>query len=63
MMENLYKLIRELVFEEIKSKSLSVRQTENLVRNLYKEPEPKKEGENLPPTYKKIEDNFLYSFI
>lgn len=44
------------VFDEIKSKGLSVRQTENLVRNLYKEPEPKKEEESLPPAYKKIED-------
>lgn len=44
------------VFDEIKSKGLSVRQTENLVRNLYKEPEPKKEEEALPPAYKKIED-------
>jgi ParB family transcriptional regulator, chromosome partitioning protein len=44
------------VFDEIKSKGLSVRQTENLVRNLYKEPEPKKEEETLPPAYKKIED-------
>lgn len=45
------------VFDEIKSKGLSVRQTENLVRNLYKEPDAKKpEVESLPPTYKKIED-------
>src|SRR5215217_8292228 len=46
------------VFDEIKAKSLSVRQTENLVRNLYKEKEagPKEERDHLPPTYKKIED-------
>lgn len=45
------------VFDEIKAKSLSVRQTENLVRNLYKEKEPAKEEiSHLPPTYKRIED-------
>ena len=44
------------VFDEIKLKGLSVRQTETLVRNLYKEAEPKKEEESLPPAYKKIED-------
>src|SRR5688572_21392415 len=44
------------VFDEIKTKGLSVRQTENLVRNLYKEAEPRKEEEQLPPAYKKIED-------
>jgi len=52
------------VFEEIKSKSLSVRQTENLVRNLYKEGEvaKKTETETLPPTYKKIEDKLASHF-
>jgi ParB family chromosome partitioning protein len=46
------------VFDEIKAKGLSVRQTENLVRNLYKEKEEgaKEERDTLPPTYKKIED-------
>jgi ParB family transcriptional regulator, chromosome partitioning protein len=46
------------VFDEIRTKGLSVRQTENLVRNLYKEPDhtPKEEKNNLPPTFKKIED-------
>ena len=46
------------VFDEIKAKGLSVRQTENLVRNLYKEKElpAKEEKDHLPPTYKKIED-------
>jgi ParB family chromosome partitioning protein len=46
------------VFDEIKSKGLSVRQTENLVRNLYKDAEaqPKEERDNLPPAYKRIED-------
>ena len=52
------------VFEEIKSKGLSVRQTENLVRNLYKEGEAvkKTDGETLPPTYKKIEDKLASHF-
>lgn len=52
------------VFEEIKSKGLSVRQTENLVRNLYKEGDvPKKtEVDTLPPTYKKIEDKLASHF-
>ncbi len=51
------------VFEEIKAKGLSVRQTENLVRNLYKEAEGKKEAaDNLPPTYKKIEDRLASHF-
>lgn len=46
------------VFNEIKAKGLSVRQTENLVRNLYKEQDGtrKPEADTLPPTYKKIED-------
>lgn len=46
------------VFNEIKAKGLSVRQTENIVRNLYKEQESsaKEEKPHLPPTYKKIED-------
>jgi len=52
------------VFEEIKSKGLSVRQTENLVRNLYKEGEQvkKTETDTLPPTYKKIEDKLASHF-
>lgn len=52
------------VFEEIKSKGLSVRQTETLVRNLYKEGESNKkaEVETLPPTYKKIEDKLASHF-
>ena len=51
------------IFSEIKSKELSVRQTEDLVRRIYT-------GENvkpiakpsLPPAYKKIEDNLASSF-
>lgn len=50
------------IFDEIKSKGLSVRQTENLVRNLYKEKEEKKPGESLPPAYKKVEDTLASHF-
>lgn len=52
------------IFDEIKSKGLSVRQTENLVRNLYREKEEKKEaaGSSLPPAYKKIEDTLSSHF-
>jgi ParB family transcriptional regulator, chromosome partitioning protein len=52
------------VFDEIKAKGLSVRQTENLVRNLYKEAEggKKEVPDNLPPTYKKIEDKLASHF-
>jgi len=51
------------IFDEIKAKGLSVRQTENLVRNFYKEPGEKKPLTNgLPPTYKKIEDKLSSHF-
>jgi len=52
------------VFDEIKTKGLSVRQTENLVRNLYREGEPvkKQTTEVLPPAYKKIEDKLASHF-
>lgn len=51
------------IFDEIKSKGLSVRQTENLVRNIYKEKEDKKEVvNNLPPAFKKIEDKLATHF-
>lgn len=51
------------IFDEIKSKALSVRQTENLVRNMYKEKEEKKEVvNNLPPAFKKIEDKLATHF-
>ena len=51
------------IFDEIKSKGLSVRQTENLVRNIYKEKEEKKEvANNLPPAFKKIEDKLATHF-
>ena len=52
------------VFHEIKSKELSVRQTEELVRNLYKTDKPAqaKTTTGLPPAYKKIEDNLASHF-
>lgn len=52
------------VFEEIKSKQLSVRQTEELVRKMYKEgPGVKTSAKpTLPPAYKKIEDNLASHF-
>jgi ParB family transcriptional regulator, chromosome partitioning protein len=51
------------IFDEIKTKGLSVRQTENLVRNFYKESEHKKEtATSLPPSFKKIEDKLSSHF-
>ena len=54
------------VYNEIKNKGLSVRQTEDLVRNLFK---TEKGGEvkvaaknDLPPAYKRIEDNLASHF-
>lgn len=46
------------IFKEIRSKNLSVRQTEDLVRSLYKKGEVKKVSKTgLPPAFQKIEDN------
>jgi len=51
------------IFDEIKTKGLSVRQTELLVRNLYKETGDKTPFvNNLPPAYKKIEDKLSSHF-
>ncbi|RTL47220.1 MAG: ParB/RepB/Spo0J family partition protein [Sphingobacteriales bacterium] len=54
------------VFNEIKSKELSVRQTEELVRQMYKAQNHqavKSSSKNqLPPAYKKIEDNLASHF-
>ena len=52
------------IFDEIKTKGLSVRQTENLVRNLYKENEPKKvkTTSSLPEGFKKVEDKLASHF-
>jgi ParB family chromosome partitioning protein len=47
------------IFNEIRSRNLSVRQTEELVRKLYKTAVPVKDSvkTTLAPAYKKIEDN------
>ncbi|MEO6405032.1 MAG: ParB/RepB/Spo0J family partition protein [Ferruginibacter sp.] len=46
------------IFSEIKTKELSVRQTEDLVRKMYTGGSPKPAPKSgLPPAYKKIEDN------
>jgi ParB family chromosome partitioning protein len=52
------------IFGEINSKNLSVRQTEELVRRLYKGETPVKDSikTSLPPAYKKIEDNLASHF-
>ncbi|GAA4333156.1 ParB/RepB/Spo0J family partition protein [Flaviaesturariibacter amylovorans] len=52
------------IFEEIRAKGLSVRQTENLVRTFYKEPGDKREPivPSLPPAFKKIEDKLASHF-
>src|SRR5436305_15349769 len=50
------------IFDEIKTKGLSVRQTEILVRNIYKEKEPKKSSSSLPEGFKKVEDKLASHF-
>ncbi len=52
------------IYKEIRDKGLSVRQTEALVRNLYKQAGAvKKTSKNgLPPAYQKIEDNLASHF-
>ncbi len=52
------------IYKEIKEKGLSVRQTEELVRNIYKQSGAvKKVSKNsLPPAYQKIEDNLASYF-
>ena len=52
------------IFREIKEKGLSVRQTEDLVRKLYKSEDLKSTPHvnSLPPLYKKIEDNLATHF-
>lgn len=51
------------IFDEIKTKGLSVRQTENLVRALYKEKDRKKTSSHtLPDSYKKVEDKLASHF-
>ncbi len=51
------------VFQQVKQKDLSVRQTENLVRQLYKAAPVKKEVKNeLQQVYRKIEDNLAEQY-
>lgn len=52
------------IFDEIKNKGLSVRQTEELVRKLYKGMAPVKDSVKplLPAAFKKIEDNLATHF-
>jgi ParB family transcriptional regulator, chromosome partitioning protein len=51
------------IFKEIKSKELSVRQTEALVRNIYKsEGTAKKVKTSLPPSFQKLEDKMSSHF-
>jgi ParB family chromosome partitioning protein len=53
------------VFNEIKNKGLSVRQTEDLVRQMYKAEKPASTTSaksDLPPAYKRIEDNLSSHF-
>jgi ParB family chromosome partitioning protein len=60
---NVDKIDQQLyIFDEIKTKGLSVRQTESLVRNLYKEKTPKKTGSSIPDSYKKVEDKLASHF-
>ncbi len=52
------------IFNQIKTNSLSVRQTEELVRKLYKQDTPVKNSPKtgLQPAYKRIEDNLASHF-
>jgi ParB family transcriptional regulator, chromosome partitioning protein len=50
------------IFDEIRTKGLSVRQTEMLVRNLYKEKTTQKTKSSLPEGYKKVEDKLASHF-
>ncbi len=51
------------IFNEIKDKGLSVRQTEALVRNLYKQGSVKKSSKNqLAPAFQRIEDKLASHF-
>ena len=61
---NVDKIDQQLyIFDEIKTKGLSVRQTEQLVRSLYKEKEGKKPAANgLPESFKKVQDKLASHF-
>ena len=52
------------IFKEIKEKELSVRQTEALVRNMYREPGAVKKSSksHLPPAFQRIEDKLASHF-
>jgi ParB family chromosome partitioning protein len=51
------------IFKEIKEKGLSVRQTETLVRNIYKQNAVKKNSKgHLPPSFQRIEDKLASHF-
>lgn len=52
------------IFHEVTDRKLSVRQTEELVRKIYKTAAPVKQSvkSGLPPAYKKIEDNLASHF-
>jgi ParB family chromosome partitioning protein len=51
------------IFNEIKEKGLSVRQTEALVRNLYKQNAVKKTSKgHLSPSFQRIEDKLASHF-
>jgi len=52
------------LFRQIKSKALSVRQTEEMVRNFYKQTDAVKKHakRSLPPAFQKIEDNLASHF-
>lgn len=52
------------IFKEVKEKDLSVRQTEALVRTLFKEKKPVKKSSNVsqPAAFKQIEDNLASHF-
>ena len=52
------------IFNEIKTRGLSVRQTEELVRKMFKSELPAKDSSKpaLPPAYKKIEDSLASHF-
>lgn len=50
------------IFSEIKTKGLSVRQTEDLVRKLYTPAAKSEKKNNLPPAFKKIEDSISSAY-
>lgn len=60
---NVDKIDQQLyIFDEIKTKGLSVRQTETLVRNLYKDKQSKNTKNPLPDGFKKVEDKLASHF-